>query len=269
MTKAFAAFLFVVLSFSCSDHGHSEKKFLIRQTTIRANTYGYRVYVPENREPNRKLPVMLYLHGSGGRGNDNQSQLSGLSEIIDEHTERFSFIVVAPQCRDGAFWAGEMNEQAFKALDETIGEFGGDVSRLYLSGFSMGGNGTWQIGLVHPGKFAALVPIAGLVAPVGELSTEQKAALAPRLLAAATSEDPYRSFAEGIGQTPVWIFHGSNDEAVPVTESRKITEALKNVGNASVNYTEYENAGHLIVGKALGEPKLFEWLSKQQLVSAK
>lgn len=264
MTKAFAAFLFVVLSFSCSDHGYSDERFLKRQVTIDGNSYGYRVYVPEDRDPNQKLPVMLYLHGSGSRGDDNQSQLRGLAEIIEENSERFSFIVVVPQCREGAFWAGEMNQQAFKALDATIHEFGGDASRVYLAGFSMGGNGTWQIGLVHPNKFAALVPIAGGVAP-GSLSANQKAALAPRLLAAATSEDPYRSFAEGIGQTPVWIFHGSKDEAVPVTESRKIDDAFKNAGNANVNYTEYENVGHMIVEKALSEPKLFEWLARQQL----
>lgn len=261
-----AVLLFIpLLLLGCSDHGQSESDFPSRSVTINANTYKYRIYIPQNRDPTEKIPVMLYLHGAGTRGDDNQSQLGDMPSLIREYPARFAFIIVFPQCRKGKFWAGEMNEQAFAALDSVINEFNGDENRLYLAGFSMGGNGTWQIGLTRPGKFAALVPIAGGVAPTSELSNEVLATLHPRLREAATAPDPYKVFAAGLSNTPVWIFHGSNDEAVPVTESRKIAEALNNAGNVNVNYTEFENAGHLIVGKALSEPMLFEWLAMQRL----
>lgn len=264
MIKIIAVLILSLFCLNCSDHGTSETDFPSRSVTVNGTEYRYRIYVPQKRDPNAKIPVMLYLHGSGSRGEDNQSQLGGMAPIIGENPELIPFVIVFPQCRAGKFWAGEMNVQAFAALDQTIKEFNGDESRLYLAGFSMGGNGTWQNGLVHPGKFAALVPIAGEVAPRQKLSDEVLASLPPRLREATISPDPYKVFAEGIGNTPVWVFHGSEDDAVPVSESRKIVEALRNNGNQNVNYTEFENTGHLIVGKALSEPKLFEWLAQQK-----
>jgi len=267
MIKLAAAIFIGIMFLGCSDESVSDHAFLTRSVTVNGNNYGYRVYIPQNREPKSEIPVMLYLHGTGGRGDDNESQLRGLSEIVDQG--QFSFIVVVPQCREGKFWAGEMNEQALAALDAAVAEFGGDTSRLYLAGFSMGANGTWQNGLVRSEKFAALVPIAGDVAPTSKLSDDVLATLPPRLREAAVSDNPYKVFADGIGSTPVWIFHGSNDEAVPVSESRKIDEAFKIAGNLNVNYTEYEGAGHLIVGRALSEPRLFEWLANQRLSDKK
>lgn len=263
MIKNVVALVLSLICLGCSDHAPSESDFPSRSVTVNGTEYKYRIYVPQKRDPNVKIPVMLYLHGSGSHGDDNRSQLGGMAPIIGENPELIHFVIVFPQCRTGQFWAGEMNEQAFAALDQTIKEFNGDENRLYLAGFSMGGNGTWQIGLVHPGKFAALVPIAGEVAPRQKLSDEVLASLAPRLREAAISSDPYKVFAVGIGNTPVWVFHGSEDDAVPVTESRKIVEALRKNGNQNVNYTEFENTGHLIVGKAMSDLKLFEWLAQQ------
>ncbi|MEJ7624658.1 MAG: prolyl oligopeptidase family serine peptidase [Pyrinomonadaceae bacterium] len=258
-----ALILFSLCVAACSDDGPGEAQFPSRTVTVNGEVYAYRIYVPPGRDPNEKIPVMLYLHGSGSRGDDNRSQLA-MAPVIRENPERFRFIIVFPQCRDGKFWSGEMNQQALAALDATVAEFDGDVDRLYLGGFSMGGNGTWQNGLVHNGKFAALVPIAGQVAPSQKLSDEVLATLAPKLREAAISDDPYKVFAEGIGKTPVWVFHGSDDDLVPVSESRKIAAAFRNADAAQVQFTEYAGDGHQIVGRVFGEPDLFKWLGKQR-----
>ncbi len=264
MTKLLLFAAVISIAAACSNHrrSFSEENYPSRSITVNGQTYNFRIYVPINRDPNVKIPVMLYLHGSNRRGDDNQSQLSDIASAISANRERFSFVIVFPQCREGKFWAGEMNEQAFAALDRAVEEFNGDEKRLYLSGFSMGGNGTWQIGLVHPGKFAALVPVAAGIAPASKLSPEILESLPPRLRAAAISPDPHKVFAEGIGNTPVWAFHGSDDEAVPVTESRKIVEAFKNAGNQNVNYTEFEGVGHGSVEKAFSKPSFLSgWLA--------
>jgi predicted peptidase len=258
-------FVFAILLAGCGPSAPSftDAEFPARQVTVGNTVFGYRIHLPANNLSGGKLPVMLYLHGSGARGSDNVKQVESIASLIREHPERFPFIMVFPQCRDGKFWSGETNEMAIAALDQTVKEFNGDEQRLFLAGFSMGGNATWQNGLVHPGKFAALVPIAGEVAPQRKLSDDVLASLPPRLREAAVSPDPYSVFAKGI-DAAVWAFHGSNDESVAVTESRRIMEAFKDIGKTDVRYTEYQDEGHLIDIKALGEPELSQWLADQR-----
>jgi predicted peptidase len=241
-----------------------ENQFVARQITIGTKVYNYRVYVPKNRLPETKLPVMLYLHGSGSRGDDNLAQVQSLNEYIAQNPERFNFIIVAPQCSEDAFWVGEMSDQALAALDETVQEFNGDDKRLYLTGYSLGGNGVWLTGALNPGKFAALVPIAGWAVPSPALTPHQREPLSPELLALFDAADPYKAFAEKIGRTPVWVFHGDEDNVLPIFDSRKLVEALKAEGNQRVKFTEYENDGHDIVAKPFNDPAFFEWLLKQQ-----
>ena len=157
-----------------------------------------------------------------------------------------------------------MAKYALAALDNSVREFNGNEDRLYLAGFSLGGYGTWQIAAAHPGKFSALMPVAGGV--VGELPIrpEDRAAIIPEVGTMLDSPEPYKAVANAIGQTPVWVFHGAKDESVPVEFSRKIVETLKSNGNANVKYTEYENEGHMIFGKSFGEPGLLDWLLQQQ-----
>jgi predicted peptidase len=262
--------LFIIIlafaAFGCSN-GVSEKEFPSQSVVVNGKEFKYRIYVPENRDPSKKIPVMLYLHGSGSRGDDNQAQLGGFSSFIPRDKERYNFAIVMPQCREGAFWAGEMAEQAVAALDQTVKELNGDEDRLYLFGYSMGGYGTWQVAVAHPGKFAALVPIAGGILPNGPVSDRDLAMLDPRVRAAAESPDPYEAFARGIGNTPVWIFHGGADDVVPVQGSRKMAETLKLTGNQNVKYTEFEGVGHGSLENAFRETALFEWLGKQRLAA--
>lgn len=263
MIKKLFVFL-IVLAAACSNHrGFSEQDYPSRSVTVNGTVYRYRVFVPKDRDPNIKIPVMLYLHGSGSRGDDNESQIRDIAHFIEKGPENFRFIIVFPQCREETFWAGEMTQQALAALDATVKEFGGDADRLYVAGFSMGGYGSWQTAITYPGKFAAVVPIAGGIVPNGPVSEGDRAILSPAVRAAADAEDPYRAFAEAIGQTPVWIFHGDKDGSVPVEGARKIFAALKTAGNTNAQYTELENVEHYSVGGAYENPKFFEWLARQ------
>jgi predicted peptidase len=239
--------------------------FLKREVVIGSNTYGYRVFVPKDRPPNQKLPVMLFLHGSDERGDDNEAQIKNFEKLIGANPQNFQFIIVLPQCRRNTFWAGEMTEQAIKALDQTVAEFGGDANRLYLAGFSLGGFGVWQTAILYPKKFAALVPMSGRVLPRLDKNSKERDKLLPAQLVLDESPEPYKAIAEKIGQTPIWVFHGKDDNIVPIGQSRKIVEALRKLGNNNVNATEYENTGHITIDKTLNEPQLFEWLAKQKL----
>jgi len=249
----------------CSDHGNSLQDFPARSVTLDGKNYQYRVWLPKNRDPNKKMPVILFLHGSGARGDDNTSQVDTLFWAIKPVKEKFDFIVVAPQCRPNTFWGSqEMADYALATLDQSVKEFDGDPQRLYLVGFSLGGYGVWQIAAGNPGKFAALVPVAGGVVehPTDRLG---RSAIIPSVGAILDSPDPFGAVAKVIGQTPVWAFHGDKDDSIPVQFSRNIVKALQENGSTNVRYTEYVGDGHQILGKAIAEPGLLDWLAAQRL----
>ena len=268
VTSMSARIIFVVLlvlSTGCGRAGRTipESEFPLRSVNVGGVTYNYRIYVPKEIDPKQKPAVMLYLHGSNRRGSDNQAQLDDLYESIKGFSQNWRFIVVVPQCRENAFWAGPMMDQAIAALDQTVKEFGADPDRLYVAGYSMGGFGVWQTAITYPDKFAALVSIAGGVEPMGVVSAEDKALLSPQAAAAASAPDTVRAYAEALHKLPVWVVHGSNDESVPVDQSRKLVNAFKAVGDPDVNYTELQGVGHGSLIPAITDPKLFEWLAKQ------
>ncbi len=237
-----------------------ETGFLNRTVTVDKTEYRYQVYVPTNWSSKQKWPVILFLHGAGERGDDGLVQTEvGIGTVIRRHRDRFSCIVVLPQCRKGVWWTEPaMEAQVLKALDQTLKEFKGDPQRVYLTGLSMGGYGTWATAAKYPGKFAALVPICGGIRLPARVRN------APGMLVVDESSDPYAGTAQKIGKTPVWVFHGEADPTVPVTESRKIVEALKAAGG-NVRYNEYEGVGHNSWDKAYAEPDLFPWLLSQRL----
>ena len=258
--------LILVLSAQNAWAQNATQELLKREVKIGGETYGYRVYVPQNRDAKKKLPVMLFLHGNGAQGRDNERHIQGVNEIVYKYPNFFNFIIVFPQARPNTFWLGSMTNQALKALDQTVEEFNGDPKRLYLSGFSMGGYGTWTTAALHPNKFAALVPVAGGIIPPFQIPGFIKTTLPSEVVTILDSPNPYTAVAKRIGNKPVWIFHGSADESVPVTESRKISEALKKNGSKNVFYTEYENTNHRDVFlNAFSEPKFYAWLAKQKL----
>ncbi|HST12968.1 MAG TPA: prolyl oligopeptidase family serine peptidase [Terriglobales bacterium] len=238
-----------------------ETGFLDRSVTVNGELYRYQVYVPQNFDSKKKWPVILFLHGVGERGDDGlQATDVGIGHAIRMNAARFPFIVVMPQCRHDVRWIQPaMQAQALAALDQAIKEFHGDRERLYLTGLSMGGYGTWNLTATHPGIFAAYVPICGgIFGPPKVPEARVEVAADPNI------SDPYAETAKRIGSTPVWIFHGGADDTVPVEESRKMAQALQ-AAKANVRYTEYPGVGHNSWDKAYAEPEPIPWLLSQKL----
>ena len=251
-----------------------EAGFLRRSVTLRLTTIDYRVYIPAGYDPAKKYPVILYLHGRGPRGNDNEKQIGGahLGSVIQlfdlKQPERYrSFIAVFPQTQ--SIWLGDPAEQAIKALDQTITEFNGDAQRIYLAGTSLGGYGSWYLAAKYPKKFAAVVPVSGgVVTPVNiqriQPLAELKLLMPPEMFALYSAPDPYTAFAKAVGKTPIWIFHGAQDDTVDVTESRKMEAALKAAGG-TVKYTEYAEEKHFIADRVFTDAEFWKWLMAQKL----
>ncbi|OLC99058.1 MAG: hypothetical protein AUH86_03300 [Acidobacteria bacterium 13_1_40CM_4_58_4] len=243
-----------------------ETGFLDRTVTVASVQYKYQVFVPDNWTLKKKWPVILFLHGAGERGDDGLIQTEvGISTAIRRDRSRVPAIVVMPQCRKDVWWTDSaMGDVAMAALEQVQKEFHGDSHRIYLTGLSMGGYGTWYLAGKYPGKFAAIAPICG-----GILMPDKARAQSP------DDQSPYLEAAKRIGKTPVWIFHGGDDPVVPASESRRMAEAMKTVIGqdavhahpqatiadlAEVIYTEYPGVGHNSWNNAYAEPDVFSWL---------
>jgi predicted peptidase len=232
--------------------------FQSRTLTIDGKTFQYRVFVPKGWSSKKTWPVILFLHGAGERGDDNLTQTRvGLGPAILRQQDTFKSIVVMPQCPANRWWSEpEMQAMALRSLDQTAKEFRADASRTYLTGLSMGGYGSWTMAATNPNRFAAIAVVCGGVRPPPGLNLPQA------MMGFAAEADPYGAVASRVGKTPVWVFHGDADLAVPVTESRKMVEALK-AAHGDVRYNEYSGVGHNSWDKAYAEPELFPWLMSQ------
>ncbi len=237
-----------------------ETGFLDREVTLGSVGYRYQVYVPVHYARGELHPVILFLHGVGEGGEDGLLQTQvGLGPAIRQARERFPFIVVFPQARRNQFWVGKMATLALKALDRTVEEFNGDPQRLYVTGISMGGHGTWCVTARAPGKFAAIVPICGFVnVKRPDLPAERKAFVL-KDNPFANSPDAYAAVASQISKVPTWIFHGGADPVISPDESRRMFQTLKASG-FDVKYTEYEGVAHNSWDRAYAEPDLVPWL---------
>ena len=260
MTALFrrAALLAVFLAAGCA----AQATFLERSLTLGNQVYRYRVWLPPHYTKVRRWPVILFLHGSGERGNDNYRQVtSGLGPALARFPNRYRAIVVFPQCRYGREWYGDMELQALAALESTIREFHGDRRRVSLTGVSMGGAGTWYMARYRH-RFAAVIPVAGEVArkPDDPFPTE----VPPAIAAIVSAPDPYATLAAEIGRTPVWVFHGSDDDVIPVSEARNMVAALQRAGG-DVRYTEYPGTGHECWDLAYADAAMVRWMLQQRV----
>jgi predicted peptidase len=239
--------------------------FLDRTITLQGTTYRYQVFVPEDWTPHEKWPVILFLHGSGERGEDGMDQTDvGIGTAIRSDRGHFRAIVVMPQCRKNTWWTQPpMDDLAMATLQAVSREFHGDPQRTYLTGISMGGYGSWHLAEKYPDKFAAMAVICGGIHP-----PEATLKAHPELVKFSPPDGPkaYADAAAQVGKMPVWIFHGADDNIVPVTESQRMVEAMKAVG-AEVHYTEYPGVKHVSWDKAYDEPKLYPWLFSKSLAS--
>jgi predicted peptidase len=219
---------------------------------FRNEAFHYRLLKPLKIEPGVKYPVILYLHGAGERGSDNLKQLSYLPEQMCSIPWRNTHpcFLIAPQCRDGMSWAKkitevELNEQstdmlkmAVGILDEIEREFPIDEKRVYLTGLSMGGYGTWELAMRQPKRFAAVVPICG----GGDTR-----------------------LASALVGVPIWAFHGDVDNRVPVEKSREMIAAIKAAGG-NPKYTELKDVGHDSWTPAYSDPDgVIKWMFEQKL----
>ncbi len=227
-----------------------KKEFINGKDTLR-----YRILYPVKYKKHKAYPLVLFLHGSGERGRDNEAQLlHGGKLFVDENIRKhFPAIVIFPQCPNDSSWAkykrvehtGERiflpdagpstPEKLVKQLIDSLAEnFLVDNRRLYIGGLSLGGMGTYDLLTRYPDYFAAAFPICG-------------AANIP-------------IFLERSMQTPLWIFHGALDNTVPPKYDRELYKALMTRGVKTVTYTEYPNAGHNSWDSAFAEPKLLPWV---------
>ena len=233
-----------------------ETGFLDRSVSLGGQIYKYQIFVPPAYTPSQRWPVILFLHGAGERGSDGYIQTQvGLASAIRQNAARFPSIAVFPQATAESSWTGTLARVALVALDQTMREYQTDPSRVYLTGLSMGGNGTWYIAYRNPKRFAAIAPICGWISPQFWKAADP--------VVPADSGETYSAFGRQLRQVPTWIFHGEIDPVVPVDESRKAFAALQAAG-APVQYTEVPGTGHNAWDPTYGSPKFWAWLFAQR-----
>ncbi|MFT4114966.1 alpha/beta hydrolase-fold protein [Silvibacterium sp.] len=238
-------------------HRHIDTGFLNRTVAVNGSVYHYQVYLPEGWNEHGSWPVILFLHGSGERGSEGMDETQiGLPQAIRIHPDRWPFLVVMPQVPFGHHrWTDpDMMQMALTALDQDTKEFHGDPDRTYLTGLSLGGYGVYELARYHPRRFAALVPVSGGIFWSYKPDRWKEAATLPG------------EYARAIGHTPVWIFHGSDDNVVPVKEAQLMYEALK-LSNGNVRFWQYAGWRHNVWDKAYNLPELPKWLLAHRLSS--
>ena len=229
--------------------------FLARRIVFNGREYRYQVFVPVFYTKAQSWPVILSLHGAGERGTDGVVQTqAGVGKTIREDSSAFPAIVVMPQAPPDSSWSGTTAQLALETLLQTMREFRTDPARIYLTGFSMGGNGVWYIAYRNPMMFAALAPICGWVAA----HFWQVDPVIP-----PGSGEPHQNLARRLKSVPTWIVHGMLDDAVPVDRSRLAAGALQAIG-APVKYTELPGVGHNSWDPAYASPPFWNWLLAQR-----
>jgi len=237
-------------------------QFVARELELEGRRYRYQVFVPAASHGAGRRPIVLFLHGSGERGSDGWRQTeSGLGPYLREHAADFPALVVLPQVPEDEQWMGINARMALAALDAASAEFDADPSRTYVTGMSMGGYGTWEVALLQPERFAALVPICGaLHSPRADYEQLYVSAV-------AGESDRYHALATRLRQVPVWMFHGALDDQVPPTDDRKLYKAARLVG-APFRYSEYPDGNHNAWDATYHDPAMWEWLWAQRKVVA-
>jgi predicted peptidase len=255
----FAVSFSIVVCFSTAPaQSRMETGFLDRSVTIAGSVYHYQVYVPSSYTAAGSWPVILFLHGSGERGDDGLLPTqTGLGAAIRRSPARYPAIVVFPQAPSDSGWVGQPARAAMAALEKTMQEYQTDSDRVYLTGLSMGGNGTWYLAYRCSSKFAAIVPLCGWITPFDEWSRGFETVVP------GNDASPFQSVARKLVRMPTWIFHGEEDSAVPVEQSRMAAEAFKTAGG-NVQFTELAGTGHNSWDAAYSSTRFTTWLFAQR-----
>lgn len=251
MNKLFVpAFLIFVLLYSAAFSQNLTEKFEAKQFINESNdTLNYRIFVPDQPDSTGKYPVVLFLHGAGERGSDNKAQLTwGVWRFVEDSVQQnHPSIVVAPQAPKDSYWGNAnwreestrlMEKPAeslilvMEMLEQIHQAYPVDANRLYVTGLSMGGFGTWNLIIRYPDKFAAAAPVCG----GGDVTK-----------------------AHRIAHMPIWNFHGTVDDVVPPELSRDMIAAIRYAGGKP-GYSEYPDVDHFSWIPAYNEPSLVNWL---------
>jgi predicted peptidase len=208
------------------------KGFQMKTIPVDDKEIKYVVYIPPVYDAKKAIPAIVFLNGMGECGSDGLKQVGqGIGTAVLFGVEKWPFIIIFPQKQDTyANWEDE-DDMVMAILEKTRKEYDIDNSRIYLTGISQGGHGTWTIGAKHADLFAAIAPICGW----GD-----------------------EEIAKKLTKMPIWAFHGDADDAVSVESSRKMSEYLKTSGG-SCKLTIYPGVGHNSWDKAYREEKLGEW----------
>lgn len=204
-------------------------------------TVKFWLFLPEGYEAAKddasakKWPLLLFLHGSGERGNDlDKVKVHGPPKIVAADASKIPMIVISPQCQSDRRWSPS---QLVQLVDQVAAKYNADSKRLYITGLSMGGYGTWNILADYPGKFAAAIPICG-------------------------GGDP--KLVDKMKGTPIWVFHGAKDQAVKLERSEEMVNALKKL-DADIKLTVYPEAGHDSWTVTYDNPEVYQWLLEKSL----
>ena len=193
-------------------------------------------------EPGRKWPLIFFLHGAGERGADVQRvAIHGPLRRAEQQAD-LPFFIVAPQCPAGERWNAEL---LAKLLDQIESSEPVDRSRVYLTGLSMGGFGTWELGLLHAERFAAIAPICGGGNRIDVMVASQ-------------------SKAEAFRSLPIRAYHGARDELVPPDESRRMIDAVQRAGNRHAELLIHPQDGHDSWTRVYADPQFYQWLLRHR-----
>lgn len=231
-------YLFLALIFqSCASQA---KPFLIDaelETNVKENL-AYYLYYPDDYqdEPDKKFPILLFLHGGGESGDSLISvKRNGPPKLITQG-KKFPFLILAPQNPYARKW---WNTRAVKQLlDVIVNENRIDKNRIYLTGLSRGGGAAWELAVQYPETFAAMAVVCGMT-PL-----------------------PYASWINK--EMPIWVFHGEKDKSIPISESENMVAKLNEM-DYNVIFTKYPNVGHNAWARAYNTEALYEWFMEQEL----
>jgi predicted peptidase len=190
------------------------------------------LYLPPRYDASRKWPLVVFLHGAGARGDDlNLVRRGGLPKDV-ERGKKFDFILLSPQCPKNSGWIPDLVVGLTEQISRSLSV---DRDRVYLTGYSMGGNGTWGAASFDPGRYAAIAPLSG----GGDVEEAGKLKM------------------------PVWAFHGAKDRTIPLAQSQVMVDAIKKC-RGTVKFTIYPDQGHGIAEVTYQNPKFLEWLLAQR-----